>query len=407
MDKQRRNLRTFRTSALMGLVAITASLPAQARQIPAKSPTKGSLTRTAASPQAQAILAEAFTKGPVTKTRFPLVVSKRLDKLEATYGKTPHSPAFQKELRQLINDIPYSPSTRKLFETAAQQLTLLQAAKDANQARQYITRLEAIQKELNKDVVYRMMMMEATSRAAEASRHRDQQGAHTTPPPNAPGTTPPPPPAGPVVAQTYPRTPAQEWETKIQPGDIILKGPPVGGSFTQVIYANKYDHCGIFMGGQVVFDSKSFTPYHRDGVMFRDLEEWKERGVDICILRDNKRSQNQVLDAVNWALNTYGTTGRTPYNFNYSDKLTNSSLYCSQLAWKIHAKLGIDLDSNDFGYIFSVALRFGVPGEAAALLLGIPPGVAGVATGTAIAGVAPDEIRASGNVNVAWEGRNR
>lgn len=351
---------------------------------------------------AQAIPPEAFTKGPFTKNGTPLAVSKRLDRLEATYGKNPGSPAFRKAFQQLHNDIPYAPSTRQLLETAGKYLTLLQAAKDTNLARQYTAELGKIQIELNKNDVYRKMLNEGISRAAEASRHRSER-VPIKPPQNQQGSTLPPPPSAPVVAQTYPVTAAQDWQARIQPGDILLKGPPVGGSPTQVIYANHYDHCGVYIGGQVVFDSKSLTPYHKDGVWFRDLEEWKDRGVDICILRDNKRSQYQVVQAMNAAISTYGSNGRTPYNWFYPDKTTDASLYCSQLAWKIHRKLDIDLDSNDFWYIVSIGLRWG----AIAAVAGLPISGSIEAMAVAFSGVAPDEIRASEHVNVIWEGRNR
>jgi len=154
--------------------------------------------------------------------------------------------------------------------------------------------------------------------------------------------------------------------------------------------ASHYDHCGTYLGGGVVLDSKDLTPYGRNGVWFRSLEEWKTPGSDICILRDNQRTQTQVIEAINRATALYGTDGRTPFNWQLQDKTRDDALYSSQLAWKIHSHLGVDLDSNDFWYQAFIFLRWNLAG----LAISIP-------------GVAPDEIRASPFVSVVWEGRNR
>jgi len=338
---------------------------------------------------AQVIYGSAFAKGPFDRDGFPVVVSDRLAEIQKAYGKKPNSPEYRKAFERLYNDLPYAPQTRQLFAKAGLLLEQLHAAKDSKIAAQTTLDLQAIQRQLELDAIYQRLVQAGLVRSNREQQERDRSRPAATP-----AATPSTPKmiAMPLVAHDYPATAAQPWQTVLQPGDILLETghDPLEGFVTHLVYANHYDHCGTYMGGGIVFDSKDLTPYGRNGVWFRSLEEWKTPGIDICILRDNQRTQPQVIDAVNWATDFYGTNGRTPYNWLYPDKVRDDALYCSQLVWKIHSLLGVDMDSNDFWYQALIYFRWHFVGLAAS-----------------IPGVAPDEIRASPFVSVVWEGRNR
>lgn len=172
--------------------------------------------------------------------------------------------------------------------------------------------------------------------------------------------------------------------SQLRPGDIMLIRHPHLLALKIAIYALYYTHAGNYLGNQMVLES------NEDGVRIKPLRDWQIRGACVALGRDNKRTSAQVSEAVEWAKNQYGMDGRTPYNYDYFNKLTDSRLYCSQLTWKIHNHLGIDLDSNDYRYLASIALKVGLAGAALA----------------AKAAVAPDEIRYSPNVDFYAEGCN-
>jgi uncharacterized protein YycO len=170
-----------------------------------------------------------------------------------------------------------------------------------------------------------------------------------------------------------------DWR-KLKRGDIMLV---FGNDWRAWIYAMKYSHAGNYDGSQRVYESNP-----SDGVRLKPLSNWQRPNIYIGLGRNNKKSESQVRGALDWAKGKYGD-GRTPYNYVYPDKWTDSRLYCSQLVWKIHKYLGVDLDSNNWGYFVWAAARFG------AWILGvIGPGVA------------PDEIGLSPSVAIYAEGWN-
>lgn len=150
------------------------------------------------------------------------------------------------------------------------------------------------------------------------------------------------------------------------------------------LYARTYSHAGAYDGSSLVYESLA------DGVKLQPLAHWQEPGREVGLAYNNRRSEAEVQAAMDWAKQTYKTDGATAYNYNIPDKWTDSKLYCSQLVWKIHQHIGVDLDSNDFWYLLWVAARAGAVGS-----------------GVAYSAVMPDEIAASDYVTMYSEGVTR
>lgn len=140
------------------------------------------------------------------------------------------------------------------------------------------------------------------------------------------------------------------------------------------LYAMYYSHSGIYNGSNTVYESVS------DGVRVLPLSSWQQ-GQPVALGYTANRSHSQVVNALNWAKATYGTDGRTPYNWNYLDKNTDSALYCSQLVWKMHQHMGVNVDSNHWSYSLYLTALYGAVG-----------------TTFAYYAVAPDEIYLSNEI---------
>lgn len=168
-----------------------------------------------------------------------------------------------------------------------------------------------------------------------------------------------------------------------RPGDILLQFDylsPVG-----YFYSMNYGHAGNLWSSAQVFESLA------DGVVISDLSTWQSGWKSNLIARDRYRTQSQVVGRMQYRQWLYMGDGRhTPYNFFYWDKWTDARIYCSQLTWKIHKDLGVDLDSNYWPYHFYLGLRYG---------FWIIPAIAQPA-------VAPDEIRYSPNIYTVASGTN-
>lgn len=121
------------------------------------------------------------------------------------------------------------------------------------------------------------------------------------------------------------------------------------------LYALYYSHSGIYDGGNLVYDSNT------DGVRLRPLSDWQQ-GQPVALGYNNRRTYSERVAALDWAKARYGTDGSTPYNWNFLNKQTDSSLYCSQLVWKTNLYLGDDLDSNDGDYAWFLFIRYGLVG---------------------------------------------
>lgn len=121
------------------------------------------------------------------------------------------------------------------------------------------------------------------------------------------------------------------------------------------LWAMYYSHSGTYNGGGYVYESNT------DGVRLKPLANWQQ-GQPVALGRTNGKTYADRTAALNWAEAKYGTDGRTPYNYNFVDKWTDSALYCSQLVWKIHGHMGLNVDSNDWRYLAWLTARYGLLG---------------------------------------------
>lgn len=167
----------------------------------------------------------------------------------------------------------------------------------------------------------------------------------------------------------------------LRKGDILGRYSSYGFIFP---WAMTYEHLGNYNGNSYVYESNP------DGVTLRPLTQWQTKGQFVGLARNNRLSSSTVATGVDWAKAKWGTNGRTPYNYNFPDKWTDASLYCSQLTWKIHYHYGYNLDSNDSRYRLWVAARFS---WLAVWYITDPA-------------VAPDEVMLSPYVNVYSKGQN-
>jgi cell wall-associated NlpC family hydrolase len=170
--------------------------------------------------------------------------------------------------------------------------------------------------------------------------------------------------------------------SQLKRGDIMLVRSGLI-TWSMFLYAMWYSHAGNYDGNGLVYESNA------DGVRLRPLANWQVSGQYIGLARSKKSSAASVASAMDWAKNKYKTDGSTPYNYFYPDKTTDARLYCSQLTWKIHKHLGVDLDSNNWKYLLYVSALWGAVG-----------------TAVAIPAVAPDEVSLSGNISIYAKGWN-
>ncbi len=176
--------------------------------------------------------------------------------------------------------------------------------------------------------------------------------------------------------------PLASWSS-LKVGDVLLVRSGLFDWMT-FLYAMWYSHAGSYHGSNLVYES------NQDGVRFKPLNRWQQSGQYIALGRNRFRTAAQMSAAQSWAENYYGTNGRTPYNYFYPDKNTNERLYCSQLVWKIHRQVGVDVDSNAWQYQVWIAARWG----------------AWAVPAVAIPAVAPDEVGLDSDLNFYSKGWN-
>jgi cell wall-associated NlpC family hydrolase len=138
------------------------------------------------------------------------------------------------------------------------------------------------------------------------------------------------------------------------------------------LFGGYWTHAGIYVGDGVVTESYPTglsSPY--PGVTTRRLEDdtgfWKAE--DWAILSP-VATEVQRRAASTYAMQQAGK----PYNYNYPDKETEGSFYCSELVWRAYQTQGIDLDSN-FSALNAVLEWKGPWGivVGAAILAAVPP----------------------------------
>jgi hypothetical protein len=168
----------------------------------------------------------------------------------------------------------------------------------------------------------------------------------------------------------------------MQRGDILL-AHRLGVLYIaeEALFNGYWTHAGIYVGDGVVAESSGridCSPWWQvwtclsplPGVQTHRIQDsgfWA--APDWAVLRPAATTA-QRDGASRYAINQ---TGRH-YNWNYLDKETQDSFYCSQLVWRAYETQGIDLDSNlsALGAVLRWQGPWGIA-EGAALLAAVPP----------------------------------
>lgn len=164
-------------------------------------------------------------------------------------------------------------------------------------------------------------------------------------------------------------------------GHILLANG--GGSFTNFAYVMNYSHAGPYDGGGYVYESNS------DGVRLKSITKWQEKNKYVALGYDNMLNSYDQAWVLDRGKAKYKTDGSTSYNINFANKWSDSSVYCSQLVWKMNMFKNIDLDSNALVYQAYIWLKCGINGN----LMAIPA-------------VAPDEVALSSYLTIYSKGTN-
>lgn len=306
----------------------------------------------AISPVAQANGPTIDLTQDVNKDAIPDALASAVTRIETSADK----PAA---IADFVDRLPYSSQTRALQKEA--ELLQAQLAKTNNDqdAEKITNKLRALSEQMMADPDYAKTVTALTAMLVPASRESSGmvEGAAASPT-------------------------SVSWGSLSRGHIMLIRSGWL--PWTAFIYAMWYSHAGTYDGNNMVYESNA------DGVRLKPLNNWKSSGQYIGLGYDNKRSAAQITSSLNWAKTKYGTTGRTPYNFFFPDKWTDSRLYCSQLVWKIHNNAGINVDSNHWTYQAWVAARWGAW---ATLAVSIPA-------------VAPDEVGLDSDVTLYSTGWN-
>ncbi|MFN3763794.1 MAG: YiiX/YebB-like N1pC/P60 family cysteine hydrolase [Anaerolineae bacterium] len=265
-------------------------------------------------------------------------------------------------IASFVSRLPYSPRTRALQQEAERLQAQMAGVKSDEEARQILEKLRALSDEMMADPNYARTVQSLMVLLAPPNVRKEGDLL--------------------IKSEGAVSTASVNWSS-LRRGDIMLVRSGLWDWF-MFIYAMWYSHAGNYDGNGLVYESNT------DGVRLKPLSKWQQPGQYIGLGRDNKRSAAEVQAAMDWAKGFYGTDGRTPYNYFYPDKWTDSRLYCSQLVWKIHKHIGVDLDSNAWEYQLWIAARWGWWAVAA----------------VSIPAVAPDEIGLDGDVTFYSTGWN-
>ncbi|HLO16534.1 MAG TPA: hypothetical protein VK206_17005 [Anaerolineales bacterium] len=267
-------------------------------------------------------------------------------------------PADQQraEIEHFVSKLPISADTLALQERA-QELSMSLSTAKPEETQAILEELTKISSELDEDPVIKKVESDLVSLTGYGIQD---------------STTP---------------SPSSAAFNLLQKGDILARQSWFGFLFP---WAMKYEHLGNFNGNSQVFETYPdlfglFAP----GARLHPLSEWQTKGTYIGLGHNKRVNPSQITWAVNWAMGKYGTDGRTPYNWDFANKQTDASLYCSQLTWKIHKMAGYDLDSNAWEYQLYVSIKWGWQ----VMVITIPA-------------AAPDEVMLSPYINVYSKGWN-
>lgn len=358
-----------------------------------------------------------------------------LDQLNAVYesylledGTIRTDPEAQAALRQATeefqNQLPYSDQTRAAQARIAEIYQALTESPDSETQAKLLAELQALEVQLQSDSNFALIDQVLSRRLVDALNAKIEAGQTETPIPTATHEATPTPdvtasPTSPAEIVTeesalvqsaavnqpglqqwlanawtalFPRDPCASNQAQnfnlLTRGEIMFLGHDE--AVPNYFYAKKYNHTAIYdgiTGGQ----HQVYEAWNGVGVRSRALATvWQVANGCVAFATVNGTNAAQRQDALNWAQNTYGINGTTPYNYNFIDKNTNTALYCSQLVWKVFDHLGINLDSNDVNYRNWLVARHSL----GHLILGA------AIVDAANFMVAPDEIALHGSVNI-------
>lgn len=283
--------------------------------------------------------------------------------------------ALDTAITDMARRLPYAPHTRALQEEAARLSEQLFAVDDPAEGARIAAELEALSAQMMDDPAYaRSMEALAVLLAPPAAQHSVYLPMLMHPG-TATATAPQSTERAVQVTVAYPGT----------KGDVVLITTNDWSSVASAfVYRWNWGHAGVSYDNTRVYESNA------DGVRLRpwsvhwDISRARIWGGE-ALSSSGRSKVRSALDALvkPRSQGGYGTNGETPYNWAYWDKNTDAKLYCSQLAWKIYRRAGIDIDSNDWRYKVYIVGKWGS-------YLGIGGGIAAYAF--ADQAVAPDEI---------------
>jgi hypothetical protein len=287
------------------------------------------------------------------------------EKLAVEVRRVQDAGQSQSAVARFANQLPYSSRTRALQAQAERLQGELAQAKTRSAAERISAQLRALSDRMLEDPSYREIM----------------QALDTVLPPDTVRTRRIQRPSSNTTATgAMQATASVAWG--LWPGVVMLLHSS-SSSKPDFLYTRWYSHAGTYAGSGAVYEANP------DGVRLKPLANWQQPGQYVALGYNRSADAagvQRVADALVASEARYGTDGRTPYNYSFPDKWTDSGLYCSQLIWKIQQGAGADVDSNDVGYQMWIAARWG--GWAASTI--------------AIPAVAPDEIAADDDIYYFW-----
>jgi hypothetical protein len=267
---------------------------------------------------------------------------------DPTYGK-----ATQQDVARLMKQLPLSPDMRYLQEQSIQLLERLPAVEAQQEAQHIWLQLARLDQQIQAHPEYTRMVtayrdvvrLHQHHSYAPESHHRVMLPSIALGSGSSGGGDDGDNDTSPPVSLVLER------------GDIVLiDGTSSGGpiEWSDFLYKYEWGHTGVVEGNDLIYEAN-----HSDGVRFRSFTTfWWKNGNRIWQARAPEEKQHHVVAALDQAYEDYKADGSTPYNFNLIDKVTEDSFYCAQLAWRVYANAGIDIDSNHSKYALYLSIRF-------------------------------------------------
>lgn len=265
------------------------------------------------------------------------------DKLAEALNRVEAANDKDAAIKELVDRLPYSEQTRSLQQQAGDLNQQLLKATTESESEQIIAQLKSTQQRMMSDPNYAktqdaLVTMFAPKTApfdsSPQAKSKALSGKSNTDPSLSPSKQ--------LVASGW-----------LEEGDILFLRATNWRSWWQYSYAMWYTHVGNYAGNNQVLDSSNGR-----GVTLYSLSTWNQRGHFVAYGRNTNQWQwwNKAPNASRNAVRNLQGRG---YNWNLWDKWTQNNFYCSQLVWRIHSNIGVDLDSNDWRYRSYVASIWG------------------------------------------------